>query len=477
MSFDKSVANEYKASLLSNQHSQPLELTKIEVSGADLQDSFCKKLLSNLLSDKYVSITELNRELGRVEKNLKRTGLFEDIDIVIDSEGVAGKTVLKGEPQLGPNHINLPTVIRIKLKEHACSNYSSLANSTEDYLGFGLKYQDANFLKNASNMLVDIKVNYDPIRNVWNDKKWDFRLSVPVPNNTSLKTVFNPSISFLDKQKFSSHDFISTGGFFGIEKSVCVSKLTSGIQLTNRRITNVANSAADSIRTDAGDDIKVSFRTNFKVDSRKFVDRFPVSGVLTDLDLEWSGFNNIDHESQSAARTGSNANDMNTFVKSQFNWQSNKSMLNNLLTSQLSFSVGSIFAASTNKTPVHIADKFFLGGLNSLKGFHTNSVGLIDGNDYIGGTSFFKLGLSTFSTLPNTSPASPLRVYNFINCGDVVDSLTLSTLKSPAIASGIGLVYKSESAQFDLMYAIPLSSRAQDNAKPGLSFGLSLNFF
>lgn len=119
---------------------------------------------------------------------------------------------------------------------------------------------------------------------------------------------------------------------------------------------------------------------------------------------------------------------------------------------------------------MHPQDRFYLGGLNSLKGFHFNGVGL-------GGRNFYyKLGLSVSHKLINTPLESPLRLQYFLNVGNSAGDLK-TTFYSYAAATGVSLLYKTPEAVMDLTYAHPLTTRPGDLSKPGLSLGVSLSFF
>ena len=48
---------------------------------------------------------------------------------------------------------------------------------------------------------------------------------------------------------------------------------------------------------------------------------------------------------------------------------------------------------------VHYSDKFFLGGMNTLRGFRQNSIGPSESGCALGGTAYWKSGIHLYSKL------------------------------------------------------------------------------
>ncbi|CCH41288.1 Outer membrane protein assembly factor yaeT [Wickerhamomyces ciferrii] len=473
---------------LNNQTTKPVELKKIEIEGGEFSDNYYNSLLNPILStSQAIPLKDLNSELIKLREHLQYSGLFKDISINVDLDENSLIKISKND-FFHEKGESIPIIAKIKLNQIPQFKFSSYSTSTDYDASTGFRYLDPNFLKNASSLLIDINLNYDPLNKTLNKKIWDLTILTPFKNSPSYRAIFNPIISSIDAKSWASHTQFSRGGFLGIQKNLSLDKnnfiLTNGVSIINRTIGDISNSASDSIRADAGDDVKIGIISNLKYDSIEKIGSFPINGVKFDLTNEFSGFNNsIDSISQNKEDS-----ELNKFNKSVLKFENYKSFLNNNFTTLFDFQIGSIHSLDSNKS-IHINDRFHLGGNESLKGFHLNSVGLKNGNDYIGGSSFFKTGLTFFSKIPNISNKSPLRLYNYINIGDnfnynnnleFLQKLTQNSgdlIKNSAISTGLGLAYKSPNAVLDLSYNFPLSDRSQDNAKPGLSFSVALNFF
>lgn len=489
--FYSRIQNKEHLNILNNQTTKPVELKKIEIKGGEFSDKYYESLLSPLInqSSTPIALKDLKNELVLIKEKLEYSGLFQNISIDVDLDK-------SSTPKLSKNDLliegAIPINAKINLSQLPISKISTYSSTTDHDASSGIRYLDPNFFKNASTLLVDINVNYDPFQNLLNKKIWDLTILTPFQNSPSLKFVLNPCISLIDAKSWASHTQFSKGGLIGVQKT-WLSKnktpilFTNGLSIAHRNIGDVLNSASDSIRNDAGDDFKIGFQSNLKIDTREFLGAFPLNGIKFDLINEFAGFNSVDNSS-----TSSNVEkdlELEKFNKTILKFEKNSSFWNNNFTTSFDFNIGSIFQLDSNKTndQIHISDRFFLGGLNSLKGFHLNSVGLKNGHDYIGGSSFFKTGFTFYSKIPNTKNTSPLRLYNFINLGDVYNFKSIESftkliqngdiIGKSAIATGVGLSYRSNSAIVDLSYSVPLSSRSQDRAKPGVSFSVALNFF
>jgi len=484
--YDKLQQREH-LNVLNKQTTKHVELKKVEINGGEFSDTYYESLLNPSFGERNVfALKDLNTELSQLKERLEYSGLFKDISINVDLDKSSATKMSKTDYlTVGA----VPVTAKVNLTQVPIFKFSSYSSSTDYDAASGIRYLDPNFLKNASTLLVDINVNYDPFNKTLNRKIWDLAIMTPFSKSPSLKAIFNPSISLIDAKSWASHTQHSKGGLIGVQKTWLStagdSFFTNGLSFTHRNVGDVSNSASDVVRTDAGDDFKLGLQSNYRFDTRKFLGQFALNGVNFDVTNEFAGFNSVDAVPNNAEKEGV---ELNKFNKTVFKFEGFKSFFNNTFTTALDFKAGSIFTLDSNKTDkLHISDRFFLGGLTSLKGFHLNSVGLKNGNDYIGGSSFFKAGFTFFSKIPNTSTDSPLRLYNFINAGDVFnfqsfnqfkDSVSTGDLiRQSAIATGVGLAYRSKNALLDLSYSIPLSDRSQDNAKPGLSFSVSLNFF
>jgi outer membrane protein assembly factor BamA len=484
MSLSEQLSKDAQDDLFRNQTTKPVVLNKIEITGGDFSNDFYNKLVSPALnSQSALSLTELETELISIREKLQYIGLFNDIGIKLDLDEVSQvPTLLKGEPQISENP--LPVKAIISLTEMPLFKYASYSKSTDYDVAAGFRYLNPNFSQNGDSLIVDVNINYDPFSKSINRKVWDLSYLSPTwSRSNSGKFVINPTISTIDAQRWASHQQFSAGALIGLQ-NLCWKKCgatvwTVGLSGSLRQVTDISNNASDLIRTYAGGDLKLGLQTHFSHDSRKYIGRFTSGGSCISLDNEFSGHNSVDYSGSQQCLQ------LQPFLKSLLKLEGASSFLFDNFT--LGYNVQAGFIKSlAEDDELHISDKFFLGGLSSLQGFQSNSVGVKSGNDYVGGLSHFKADFRLFTRLPNSKKESPLRMYNYFNIGDVYDFNTLEQTKSvfssgvlmkkSAVATGLGLSYKADNATLDLSYNIPLSNRSQDTAKPGLSFAVVLSF-
>ncbi|KAJ1972115.1 hypothetical protein H4R34_005518 [Dimargaris verticillata] len=132
---------------------------------------------------------------------------------------------------------------------------------------------------------------------------------------------------------------------------------------------------------------------------------------------------------------------------------------------------------------VSIADRFFLGGPTSLRGYHQFGVGPRDQSDALGGTVHWATGLSLFTPLPNVD-TDMLKGHLWANAGALASvphggtlANTLATsLQRPTTSLGCGLVFHYSMMRLELNFALPITATIWDQAKKGWQFGLGVDF-
>ncbi|KAF5103251.1 hypothetical protein DV451_001546 [Geotrichum candidum] len=143
----------------------------------------------------------------------------------------------------------------------------------------------------------------------------------------------------------------------------------------------------------------------------------------------------------------------------------------------------------------NILDRFYLGGKASgpqalLYGYQYNGLGPKDGQTALGGDAYTLGSVSFLGKLPRLSGSlSPLRFLVFFSGGSLIPAVTdaasggapslVDTLKqlratAASTSAGAGLVYRSQQAQLELVYAVPLNSKPEDFVRRGLQFNVGL---
>ncbi|THD23326.1 putative sorting and assembly machinery (Sam50) protein [Fasciola hepatica] len=274
-----------------------------------------------------------------------------------------------------------------------------------------------------------------------------------------------------------------------------------------------------NVRKESGSALKVSLRHVFERDSRS--DRvFPDSGVLFRVSNELASINPgsptgyCPNASDRAAPPSSNAAE-DRALQLKIDGMAHKPFrIFDWLVAELTFSSG--LTHSFTHHPVHIADRFFLGGPLELRGFEWRSVCPVepllqptclrlpvtdptsgDTNSAatdtdarttcpVGAEGFWMSGLHVYTPLPyfGAEPGSTLdapitRVYNCFqqsNTGPprcLVDEL----LGKPRAVIGTGVVVRFAGIlRIELNYCVPVHSQPGDTLKSGFSFGFGLTY-
>ncbi len=113
--------------------------------------------------------------------------------------------------------------------------------------------------------------------------------------------------------------------------------------------------------------------------------------------------------------------------------------------------------------PYPLFKNFFGGGLGSIRGFEQSSLGPVDvTGTYIGGNRRLNLNAELYVPMPGSGNDKTLRLFGFVDAGNVWgegDKLQLSSLRS---STGIGLSWVSPVGPLKLSYGVPLRKERTD---------------
>ncbi|KAJ2797288.1 hypothetical protein H4R20_005237 [Coemansia guatemalensis] len=235
-----------------------------------------------------------------------------------------------------------------------------------------------------------------------------------------------------------------------------------------REICGLGASASPSLRAAAGHTLKTSILHTIVHDDRDS-QTVPTSGSLLRMTSELAGL----------------LGDVR-FAKTQAELQTNQ----RLGTSEYIVSTnvqGGLLWSPGGSSP--LADRFFLGGQTSVRGFEHRGIGPRDHNDSLGGDIYYAAGLSLLTPLPYIR-STALKGHLWANAGQLalLDSRGLLRpectptaelkrfLTRPSVAVGLGLVYRHSMVRVELSCCIPLVAATTDRPKPGLQFGLGVQF-
>lgn len=134
-----------------------------------------------------------------------------------------------------------------------------------------------------------------------------------------------------------------------------------------------------------------------------------------------------------------------------------------------------------------LPDRFFLGGVNDVRGFQHRGIGPRAKEDALGGDAFWAVGANLYTPLPFESwrekCGENLQCHLFANAGAcvatgaAVGSSVLERLsQNTAVSLGLGLTAKMQNIQLELNYCFPVEFGPEDRPTPGLQFGAGFSF-
>ncbi|XP_071957142.1 sorting and assembly machinery component 50 homolog B-like [Antedon mediterranea] len=237
------------------------------------------------------------------------------------------------------------------------------------------------------------------------------------------------------------------------------------------RETSCLNRAASfAVRSEAGHSLKSSLKHTFTRDTRD-EHIFPTKGTFVRIAHELAG------------ETGGDVK----FFKEDFEVQLNKKLLfNSVISCTLQGGLMKPYKGTTSL----IADRFFLGGPTSVRGFQMRSIGPREDGDYLGAEAFLAAGLHLYTPLPflpvRGGFSDLFRTHLFVNAGHLAN-INLDTpnwredyeelRQSVRCTYGAGILLRlGRIARFELNYCVPVSAQANDRIQGGVQFGVGINF-
>ncbi|CAH8659280.1 unnamed protein product [Dicrocoelium dendriticum] len=278
-----------------------------------------------------------------------------------------------------------------------------------------------------------------------------------------------------------------------------------------------------SVRKESGPALKLGLQHTFERDSRSD-SVFPESGFLCRLSNELSTIT-------PGSPTGDDTPTVEENRALQFKMEGvaqKPFRLTDWLVGELTFSSG--LTHSFTSHPIHIADRFFLGGPLEFRGFRWRSVGPVEpllrptqfnlpitdpisndsidvsanttGASPIGSEGFWLAGGHLYTPLPyfdavEGSFASHFRLHGFYQIGGTLDApiqrlsncfssasgqsvthrLRSELWSKPRTVLGAGLVFRLAGLlRIEVNYCIPIQSQPGDSTSPGFSFGLGMYY-
>lgn len=259
-----------------------------------------------------------------------------------------------------------------------------------------------------------------------------------------------------------------------------------------RQITDLAQNASSTVRTDAGDSVKSSVFHSWTNDRRD-------NPLLPSRGYYAKAFNEL-------AGWGPLKGDV-SFWKSELETQGAVPIPipgikgDSGVSFTTGFRAGLLYPlgldADSRPQLSRINDRFVLGGPTDVRGFRQCGLGPHDGSDAVGGDVYAAGSANLLVPLPRVGAEKPLRLQAFLNGGrllplrtsqkttpttnsEVADAAvsTITELQNglPSVAAGVGLVYAHPVARFELNFSLPLVLRRGEEGRKGLQLGIGINF-
>ncbi|QLG72065.1 hypothetical protein HG535_0C04190 [Zygotorulaspora mrakii] len=469
---NSSVINKFEQATLDESSTKPLYFSKVTIEGdngsSPLSNGFYKTILEHPLTAPLQNVDSSLSMFQAIRNNFLYTGLYQDVSVSFeqDYDSATLEYMRNGIPHEYGIELPIPTHAKISLKPSALYN-SNAASTTinDDSASLAVCRTWLNQLGLADSEMLYWGINYNPIKSAWEGITCKGFVSVPLMRNPSIKGLldfeYNELTDLSSDSQTTKKDYENVTSM-GFKKSWILDNCKSipffytGLSFTNRLSRNKNDKSGEAREYY----LKTGVISQFQHDTRKFFGTLPISGYLLKLNNEYvlsqSNLHSLDESIE------------NNFNKFQFNLEHHVSYLKNIFTRSFDLQFGGIVPMAEIES-VHPADRFCSTGTNLLRGFQPSS------SDFAN-NFYYKVGLNTSHKIYRTPLNSPLRLGLFLNIGNAFNDLQ-NAFDSYAAAAGASLFYKTPQADMDLTYAYPLTSRPQDIAKPGFSFGIKFSYF
>ncbi|KAG7196138.1 uncharacterized protein KQ657_000150 [Scheffersomyces spartinae] len=446
--------------ILTKSKAQPVYLNEVTVVGGDsFSNGFYKVLLAPLLSKSDYTLSQLMESIEASRTALQKTDVFQSVNAVIRSKGNA---ILPKVPKYG-NDDPISALVIINLQPIKLnSNAGFIRFNSQDYLSLDFNYVNNNCNKNAE--MVDLGVSltpYKPNNSMVSNAKFVSHL-----NNPSIRLLVDSFYANQENQEWLQSSEKSWGGIIGLLYKLPNANALTGVSFSERTIHDVQDTASDVVKKAVGDYTKLSIVNQLSYANIDYINNktknFPANGVTLDVNKEIT-FNrelySSDHNKGNFAKVSGS---LNLF----------KSFFNNAITAHGSVSAGSIWGNG----PVHVSDRFYLGGYNSFRGFAKNAV------NPEGGALFYSLGTTLYTKIPQIikgtrTANNDLRFYVSSAVANISDNWVTSS--SPDVVTfGLGIAYLNPWASLDLGYYISSRldkySESTIGIRDGFQFSVSI---
>ena len=121
-------------------------------------------------------------------------------------------------------------------------------------------------------------------------------------------------------------------------------------------------------------------------------------------------------------------------------------------------------------------EKYNAGGIRTVRGYESNSLGPRDSNgDAKGGDFMVAASAQVLFPVPFASEAKNLKMSAFIDAGNVFEDADAFDADEIRYSAGVGVVWLSPIGPFEISYAKPFNSKDGDNEQ-SVQFSIGASF-
>ncbi|XP_077066864.1 sorting and assembly machinery component 50 homolog A [Siphateles boraxobius] len=394
------------------------------------------------------NLIDVMKKSHEARQKLLRLGIFRHVEVVIDTA--------EGTDAL-PN--GLDVTFEVKELRRMTGSYNTMVGNNEGSMVLGLKLP--NVFGRA--------------------EKLTFQFSYGTKETSYGLSFFKPQPGHFDRN-FSINLYKVTGQFpwsslretdrgVSTEFSFPIWRTNHTLKWEGvwRELGCLARTASFTVREESGHSLKSSLSHAMVIDTRNST-ILPRKGALLKINQELAGY------------TGGDVR----FLKEDFEIQLNKTLF---WDSVLSTSLWGGMLLPLGERPSCIADRFYLGGPTSVRGFSMYSIGPQSEGDYLGGEAYWAGGVHLYTPLPfrpgRGGFGDLFRTHFFLNAGNLCNlnygegpRAHLSKLAECIRWSyGAGIVLRlGNIARLELNYCIPMGVQSGDRICDGVQFGAGIRF-
>uniref|UniRef100_W5LG45 Sorting and assembly machinery component 50 homolog, like n=1 Tax=Astyanax mexicanus TaxID=7994 RepID=W5LG45_ASTMX len=379
------------------------------------------------------NLVDVMRKSHEARQRLLRLGIFKEVEVLID--------ISEGDDAL-PN--GLDVTFEVTELKRITGSYNTMVGNNEGSMVLGIKFPNI----------------------IGRGEKLTFQFS------TGLKRLHMAylSLNLMTGQfPWSSLKETDRGVSTELNFPLWMTDHTLKWEGVWRELSCLARSASFAVREESGHTLKSALSHTMVLDTRNST-ILPRKGALLRINQELAGY------------TGGDA----SFLKEDFELQLNRPFL---WGSVLSASLWGGMIFPVGGRPISIADRFYLGGPTSVRGFGMYSIGPQNEGDFLGGDAYWAGGLHLYTPLPFRSTRGGLadlfRTHFFLNAGNLCNldygegpHAHLQKLAECIRWSyGAGIILRlGNIARLELNYCIPMGVQSGDRICDGVQFGAGIRF-